>query len=363
VTFYRKATSQEATWGTEVIQWQPLAYLPGSPAVAEKFAVELMDDLPSRSMERADAGVQVGLRRTRLRMRWRGDIDASMQVVVHRETDETWQIVGGPAEGGGRKRLSRNGARKGYDAGGRGVNDLVHVKGLSDLQRFLDTLPAKMEQNVLRSALRQGANVIMAEAKQRVSVVSGKLRDSIRVSVSARRGKVTHQCARVPARRRRRCARRGAAGWRSTTTTPSTRRGSSTGTAAHFIGVKYAKALVLRPNVRASSGFAKRLMRAGVLVEGVHHPGARPRPFLRPAMDTKAQEALVAVGNAIKARLAVKHGLDTSASRFQHERFGHCHDAAARGDRAYRNAAIGSGSANPRRRAARRNRATGNRMS
>jgi hypothetical protein len=105
VTFYRKATSQEATWGTEVIQWVPLAYLPGSPAVAEKFAVELMDDLPSRSMERADAGVQVGLRRTRLRMRWRGDIDASMQVVVHRETDETWQIVGGPAEGGGRKRF------------------------------------------------------------------------------------------------------------------------------------------------------------------------------------------------------------------------------------------------------------------
>jgi HK97 gp10 family phage protein len=192
------------------------------------------------------------------------------------------------------------------------VNDLVHVKGLSDLQRFLDTLPAKMEQNVLRSALRQGANVIMAEAKQRVSVVSGKLRDSIRVSVSARRGKVTASVR---------------AGSRSSKKTVREKRGGGVavdyndpfyapwveyGTAAHFIGVKYAKALVLRPNVRASSGFAKRLMRAGVLVEGVHHPGARPRPFLRPAMDTKAQEALVAVGNAIKARLAVKHGLDTS---------------------------------------------------
>lgn len=46
--------------------------------------------------------------------------------------------------------------------------------------------------------------------------------------------------------------------------------------------------------------------------QSVHHPGAAPRPFLRPALDSQSQAALVAVGNAIKKRLATKHGLDTS---------------------------------------------------
>ena len=41
----------------------------------------------------------------------------------------------------------------------------VKVKGLADLNKFLQQLPAKVEQSVLRGALRAGANVVMAEAK------------------------------------------------------------------------------------------------------------------------------------------------------------------------------------------------------
>jgi head-tail adaptor len=40
---------------------------------------------------------------TRVRLRYRTDIDGSMRIIVHGDTDRTLQIIGGPAEYGGRK--------------------------------------------------------------------------------------------------------------------------------------------------------------------------------------------------------------------------------------------------------------------
>ena len=67
----------------------------------------------------------------------------------------------------------------------------VKVKGLADLNKFLQQLPAKVEQSVLRGALRAGANVVMAEAKANVPVDSGLLRDGLKVTTNSRRGRVT----------------------------------------------------------------------------------------------------------------------------------------------------------------------------
>ena len=58
----------------------------------------------------------------------------------------------------------------------------IKVKGLEELQKFLDQLPAKMEANVLRGSLRSGAKVIANAAKSNVTSVSGELAKSIRVS-------------------------------------------------------------------------------------------------------------------------------------------------------------------------------------
>jgi head-tail adaptor len=104
VTIQRRDVTQDATYGTEVVTWVPLAYLPGSPAVAEKFRAELMDEMPSRS-ERVQSGMQIAANRSRMRIRWRDDVDSTMQVIVHGESDETWQIIGGPAEVGGKKKF------------------------------------------------------------------------------------------------------------------------------------------------------------------------------------------------------------------------------------------------------------------
>lgn len=171
----------------------------------------------------------------------------------------------------------------------------IHVTGLADLQKFLDQLPAKLEANVMRSALRMGAKVIEAQVKTNVPVgppsgtnkkryggVVGALRDSVRVTTRRKRGKVT---ASVKAGGK-------------------TKRGADVyyahmvefGTAAHTITAKNRKHLSF----------------GGLFFQSVEHPGARARPFMRPALDGQAQNALVATAEYIKKRLATKHGLDTS---------------------------------------------------
>lgn len=152
----------------------------------------------------------------------------------------------------------------------------THVKGLAELQAFLDQLPAKMEANIMRAALREGAKVVQAEVKASAPVRTGLLKAGIKIGTNSRRGRVT---AKIKVSGKHAFV----ANW------------VEYGTAAHFIKPKRAKSLFF----------------AGLMRDGVDHPGARPKPFMRPALDTKAQEALLAVGEAIKKRLT-KQGLDAS---------------------------------------------------
>ena len=152
----------------------------------------------------------------------------------------------------------------------------VHIKGGAELNKFLQQLPAKIEQSVLRGALRAGANVVMAEAKANVPVESGQLRDGLKVSTSSRRGRVT---AKVKATGKH----AHIAPW------------LEYGTAAHKITAK-----------------GKGMFFGGLFVKGVQHPGSRPKPFMRPALDGRAQDAVSAAARYMKQRLATKHGLDTA---------------------------------------------------
>jgi HK97 gp10 family phage protein len=152
--------------------------------------------------------------------------------------------------------------------------DLAHVKGLADLQKFMDELAPKMERNVLRGGLRAGARVVQTEAKSRIHSISGETAKSVKVGSRARGGEVIAYVA------------------------VSSHKGKwlEYGTRPHKIKPKNRKALAIGGNV----------------VEEVDHPGAKPHPFLRPALDARAGAAVVAVGEYVKKRLADKHGLDTS---------------------------------------------------
>lgn len=178
--------------------------------------------------------------------------------------------------------------------------DLVHIKGLSELERALEQLPAKLARNVVRGGLRAGAVILRDAAKSLVPVAkpspenvlhhggyAGALRDSIRVSTRIEGTKVT---AKV----------------------------SVGGTKKSGADTYYALWVEMgtRPHVITPlNGGA--LMIGGRAVAHVMHPGARPHPFMRPAMDSQAAAAVLAVANYIKETLATKHGLDTADVAFK----------------------------------------------
>ena len=155
--------------------------------------------------------------------------------------------------------------------------DPVYVKGLAELQKFLDQLPPKMEQNVMRGALRAGArDAILPAAKAGVRSVSGDLQKSLRVSVRASRGTVRA----------------------AVKTDLFYAKFVEYGTRSHWITSRDGKALSIGGTF---------------FVRAVEHPGASPRPFLRPALDTQATAAVMAAGEYIRNRLATKHGLDAAS--------------------------------------------------
>lgn len=175
----------------------------------------------------------------------------------------------------------------------------VIVTGLRELQAFMDQLAPKLEQNVMRGALRAGVNVIKRETKARCPVGApsetgrkryklypGALRDSIRSGVRAKGGRVTAY-VRVGGK----VKKTGADVWYAHII-------EYTGAVPHTIKARVGKALTIGAGIKT--------------VVEVDHPGMRARPFLRPAFDGQAQSAVTAAAEYMKKRLATKHGLDTA---------------------------------------------------
>lgn len=102
ITIERKQVTLDPEYGTQITTWVPLVAQAGSPTIAERFDAEVQDILPSRS-EAVLQGLAQNRLQTRLRMRWRDDVDSSMRVTVHGDTDRIYSIISGPVEFGGRK--------------------------------------------------------------------------------------------------------------------------------------------------------------------------------------------------------------------------------------------------------------------
>jgi HK97 gp10 family phage protein len=156
----------------------------------------------------------------------------------------------------------------------------VHITGLKELYALLQSVPLKLERNVMRGALRKGATIVRDAAKMNIPVsppnqrnvdlyggYMGALRDSLRVGTRSRRG-VIRGYVRAGGKSKKSKADTYYARW------------VEYGTSAHWIGNRW-------------------------------HPGARPHPYLRPALDVNTRASVVAIGNYMKHRLATKHGLNT----------------------------------------------------
>lgn len=156
--------------------------------------------------------------------------------------------------------------------------DFMGVSGGAEIARALESFSANVERNMLRGAMRAGAQVIQEEAKARVPKNTGALRDSLRVQTGAKGGKVF---AYVKAGR----SKKKDDPWY-----------------AHLVeyGVK--------PHVIIAGGGTKKgkALAAGarILGEKVDHPGAQAKPFLRPAFSTKAQSAIDTIADYLRKRIA-----------------------------------------------------------
>lgn len=150
-----------------------------------------------------------------------------------------------------------------------------NIGGGANLDALLQTLPAKMETNVMRSALRAGAAVYLAQVKQNIPVQQGYLRQSARITTrKSRDGQVS----------------------------ASVKVGNQLAFYAHMVEFG-TRAHIIAPKRGA-------LQIGGQFVAGaVEHPGARPHPFMRPAADEKFTAAVAAVQKKIRDRLRAQ-GLD-----------------------------------------------------
>jgi HK97 gp10 family phage protein len=158
----------------------------------------------------------------------------------------------------------------------------IKVTGGKELALALKNLPKQIERNIMRSALRAGAKVILDEAKQLVAVENGDLKKSLKVGTSSKKGTV-----------RASVASKGKGSYIS--------RFVEFGTAPHIISGRDGGNLVFT----ARDG-------SKITTKSVNHTGAKAKPFMRPALDGKSTQAIIAVGNKIRERLT-EHGIKTPA--------------------------------------------------
>lgn len=151
-----------------------------------------------------------------------------------------------------------------------------NIRGGRQLNELLQTLPTKVERNILRAALRAGAAVILPEVQSRIPAATGQLRASARITTRYRKGQVS----------------------------ASVKVGNFLAWYAHLVEFG------TRPHTIRPKNPGGTLRFGGITTREVQHPGTRARPFMRPAADAATPEALTAVTRKIRERLT-REGLNT----------------------------------------------------
>jgi HK97 gp10 family phage protein len=144
----------------------------------------------------------------------------------------------------------------------------LKIDGLAQLNKLLKELPAKIETNIMRGALREGSKQFLERARDEVPVKSGKLRKSLRISTRSKKGQVTASLS---------------AGGKGAFYAYMV----EFGTASHLIKPKTKKSLMIN----------------GASVASVDHPGSEDKPFMRKAFDAGSADAVKAATDYIKKRL------------------------------------------------------------
>ena len=158
----------------------------------------------------------------------------------------------------------------------------IHINGAKELAQALALLPANIEKNIMRGALRAGAKVIEADAKANVPVQDGDLKQSLRVTTNRKKGEVS----------------------------ATVKAGNKKAWYYHFVEFGTQPHMIKATNAKYLRFMAKD--GTSVKTKQVHHTGAMEKPFMRPALDKKNAEAIVKAGDYIRMRLE-KEGMQAPA--------------------------------------------------
>lgn len=164
----------------------------------------------------------------------------------------------------------------------------VQIDGLAELDKLLKDLPVKIERNVIRGALRAGQKQMLEAARANLdrngSVKTGELRRSIRVRFQRKSEKY---------------------GWVRSYLVAGNKKAWYAHLVEYGTGSFYSGNLnnskrqpyEIRPKNRKSLFFA------GLAREQIIHPGAKPKPFMRPAFDATHQQSINSMAEYIRTRL------------------------------------------------------------
>lgn len=170
-----------------------------------------------------------------------------------------------------------------------------NIKGWPELQKALDEFPQKLLKSTMRKALYAGAKVIALEARQLCPVAEPSNVASVKYGAKTGTLKKSIRYGSTVDKSRMVVVGYVKAGPRNDQDlAPYYGLWVEYGTAAHFIRHRKTTKALSFP----AGGFASQ----------VSHPGATPRPFMRPALDSKALEAIEAVRAVVAQAVAKRQG-------------------------------------------------------
>ena len=163
---------------------------------------------------------------------------------------------------------------------------MIRIDGLSELHKQLQTLPARIERNVMSGAINQGINIFRDAAK--ANVENRDVKKAIRSrSVKGKPGQIIREVYIKDV---------------------FYAKFLEFGTASYYTGSgkTVGGPYEIKPKGKSLSrnfGTEEKHFASSV------HPGVKPRPFMRPSFDVNKNRAIDAVKTYIKMRLPMELGM------------------------------------------------------
>lgn len=176
------------------------------------------------------------------------------------------------------------------------------VKGLKETMAFLEAFPERIRKGAVRSALTAAAKPVRDQARANAPRDTGKMAKAIKTGAPR-----VNQDGTVSIRVRL-AGEHSYLGWFH-----------EYGVAPHFIAAgnsgKSARLLTRTMRKGGSSDVAPGVLKIGenFVTGAVLHPGFPARPFLRPALDSRATDALEAFQDRLRSYLKDKTGFTAPA--------------------------------------------------